>query len=144
MYTSSDQAAGAAVLLVLGLVAEWLLIYSAVRLAVGHANDRRQPRLEAQSTTTPGEVTLAVVNAGSEAAFDVAMGWADDPLGYPLAQTPLLAIGGRLECSLVAATVAGGTQHVRFLKVEWRNGLDLPPRTARRAVLVPSLLSTGT
>jgi hypothetical protein len=141
--TSSDQAA-AAVLLILGLVVEWLLIYSAVRAAVGHANDRRQPKLEAHSTTAPEDVILAVVNSGTGAAFDVAMGWADDPTGHPLAQTPLLEIGGRLESKLAAVAVAGETPRVRFLKVEWRESLDLPHRTARRAVLVPSRLSPGT
>lgn len=144
MYTTSGDALGAAVLLVVGLLIEWLLIYSAVRVAVGHANDRREPRLEAQSTTAPGEVTLAVVNAGSGVAFDVTMAWADDPSGYPLARTPLLAIGGRLECILAAAAAAGETQLVRSLKVEWREGLDLPHRTGRRAVLVPSRLSPAT
>ncbi len=140
MDTTSGDAGVAAVLL-LGLLAEWLLIYTAVRIAVGHANDRRRPVLEAEATAAPDNVRLAVVNAGTGAAFDLAMGWADDPSSYPLARTPLLPIGGRLECNLAAAAVADETMYVRFLKVEWRESPDLALSNARRAVLIPSRLS---
>jgi hypothetical protein len=140
--TSGDSTAGV-VLLILGLLLEWLLIYTAVRVAVGNVRDQRRPALEAGATASADGVRLDLVNKGTGAAFDVAMGWADDPSTFPLARTPMLPIDGRLEFRLAVAQVPDETQYVRFLKIEWRDGPDPSANhsSARRAVLVPSRLS---
>lgn len=145
MYVTSGDSTAGAVLLIFGLVLEWLLIYTAVRVAVGHAHDRRRPVLEAETTTAADGMRLDLLNKGTGAAFDVAMGWADDPSTFPLARTPMLPIDGRLEFRLAVAQVSDETQYVRFLKIEWRDGPDPTAnhRSARRAVLVPSRLSPG-
>jgi hypothetical protein len=140
VYVSNDSSA--IFWFLISLVLMWLIIYTAVRAAVGHFLGRR-PLLEAEATTKPDGVRLTITNAGTGPAFDVAVGWQDEPSKEPLARTPMLRIGGSLEVDLAVRAVEGETQIVRFLKLAWREDPDPSPNlfSGRRAVLVPSRLA---
>jgi hypothetical protein len=141
-YSGGDNSLAGVVLLIISLAISWLFIYSAVRAAVGHALDRVKPRLLAEAHTTPLGVEFAVSNIGTAPAFAVSVGWADRPIGQPLAWTPMLAVNGRLEWTLAAQPVPDETQSVRRLSIGWSTGL-VPSegrRSELRAVLVPSRL----
>ena len=144
MYSQND-ALVAVIYWIVGLLILWLIIYSAVRAAAGHALDRRRPMHMARAEVEPDRVRIVVTNSGSAAAFDVVMGWSDDAATYPLARTPLLAADGHLEAVLPWVPVPGETPVVRILKVEWRTVLD--PASARPQlrlpVLVPARLSVA-
>jgi hypothetical protein len=144
MYqTDATDGFAAVILWILGIVASWLFIYTAVRAAVGHCLDRRRPLLQAVATARPEAVRLAITNTGSGPAFDVSVRWQDE-LSTLLAGTPLLAPGSDLDVDLAVRAVEGETQIVRFLKVEGRHDLDSDPSSRfseRRAVLVPSRLA---
>lgn len=142
MYT--DNGASAALFLV-SLLVSWLVIYTAVRAAVGHALDRAKPRLMAEAHTTAEGVQFVVSNTGTGSAFDVAVRWPNRPTGEVLARTQLLGPNGRLEWTLAIAPIPNETQSVRTLAVDWANGVD--PSAGRQigllAVLVPSQLGAA-
>jgi hypothetical protein len=130
------------VLLLFSLLLSWLVIYTAVRAAVGHALDRAKPRLIAEAHASAESVQFVVSNIGSGSAFDVAVRWSNRPTGEVLARTQMLGINGRLEWGLARAPIPNETQSVRTLTVDWAIGVD--PAAGRQvallAVLVPSQL----
>jgi hypothetical protein len=133
-YSTSDG--GVAMLfLIIGLVLEWLIIYTAVRAAVGFSLDHRRPLVEVAATAGPDGVRLSIMNSGSGLAFDLVVGWEGDPSSQPLASTLMLANGSGLEVDLPVRAVKGETQVVRFLKAEWKgkpgSRRQLPYRAAR-------------
>jgi hypothetical protein len=135
-YNSTD----AGVWLLISVVVFWLLIYSAVRAAVGHALDRVKPRLVAETETTDLGVAFVLRNIGTASAFDVSVAWDGNQTGDVLARAPLLGIDRRLEWTIAAGPVANETASVRRIKVEWATGMESPANRHSRvlAVLVPS------
>ena len=142
MYTDSGTSA---FLLLVSLLLSWLLIYTAVRAAVGHALDRVKPRLMAEAHTTAEGVQFVVSNTGSGSAFDVAVRWSSRPTGEVLARTQMLGLNGRLEWTLAIAPIPNETQSIRTVTADWANGVD--PSAGRQfrllAVLVPSQLGAA-
>ena len=140
-----SDSGGVLILLLIELVGFWLIIYTAVRAAVGHALDRVKPRLVAEARTTPEGVHFVVTNTGTAPAFDGFVRWSARPTGEALAYTPMLGLNGRLEWAVPAEAVADETQSVRKLELDWTGGLD--PSAGRqsttRAVLVPSRLDAA-
>jgi hypothetical protein len=132
----------AVLFLIVSIAITWLVIYTAVRSAVGHALDRVQPRLIADATATPESVSFVVTNVGTGPAFYLSVRWPDEPAGEKLAQTLLLGVSGRLEWTLAAPAVAGEELVVRQLQADW--SIDHEPnalqKSAKLAVLVPSRL----
>ena len=63
--------------LLVSLAISWLLIYTAVRTGVGHALDRVEPRLVAETNITLLGVEFVVSNIGLGPAFDVSVRWLD-------------------------------------------------------------------
>ncbi len=143
-YAGGNGSGDARVLFIISLVIAWLIIYTAVRAAVGHALDRTNPRLVAEATATPDGVHFAILNAGTAPAVDVAVRWFDAPADAILARTPLLCIDARFEWSVPAPSVPGETTSVRKLTLEWARDTDPPGRRSTTcAVLVPSRLDAA-
>ncbi len=140
---SVDSGGSAGLWFIVSVVVAWLVIYTAVRAAVGHALDRDEPRLLAEATASQNGVSFAVTNIGMRPAFDLRVRWHDTPTGEALAHTPMLGANGRLEWSLDVGAVAGETQIVRSLDLNWASGLPAESnrRSAARAVLIPSRLA---
>jgi len=135
---------GAVLWLILLLVVFWLLMYTAVRAAVGHALDRIRPRLGAEARTVPEGVAFSVTNRGTAPAIDLFVRWAGDPAESVLAHTPLLAVDDRLEWTIAAEPIPDETQVVRNLMLDWAVGVDASSSgrtSSRRAVLVPSRMA---
>jgi hypothetical protein len=140
---STGDGGTAALWVILSLVVSWLVIYTAVRTATGHALDRTQPRLVAEAHTTPEGVDFVITNLGTGPAFSVSVWWSDDPAKSILARTPLLAVNGKLEWTLHAEPIPAETRLVRSLQLDWGVGIDASwgRRSGRREVLVPSRLA---
>jgi hypothetical protein len=132
-------------LLLLSIVVSWVVIYTAVRAAVGHTLDRTKPRFVAETHTTEQGVHFLVSNVGTRSAFDVAARWSNAPIGEVLARARLLGPNGRLEWTLMAAPTPDELQSIQTLTVDWANGID--PLAGRQfmhlAVLVPSQLGAA-
>jgi hypothetical protein len=130
--------------LLISLAVSWLIIYTAVRAATGHALDRSKPRLVAETHTTPEGVHFVISNIGSAPAVNVAVRWSDRPAGAVLAQTQLLGPSGKLEWAIAAGPIPGETESLHTLKVDWSSTPD--PSFGRSStslvVLVPSRLDT--
>ena len=141
MYTTGNDSTWL-VWLLISLLVSWLIIYTAVRTGVGHALDRVEPRLVAETHITATGVEFVVSNLGLGPAFDVSARWLDRPTGEALARTPLLGRNGTLEWTVVAAPVPDERQSVLKLKVDWGTTLDPSPgrHSTTLAVLVPSRL----
>jgi hypothetical protein len=140
---SADNSGAAVLWLILSLVVLWLVVYTAVRVAVGHALDRRRQRLVAEVRTTPDGVEFAIANLGTAPAIDLFVRWFNDSDSV-LAHTPLLAENGRLEWTIASEPIPNEIQVVRSLLFDWADGIEQP--TAGRnssgyAVLVPSRLA---
>jgi len=139
---SSDIGGVMVLWLVLWLVVPWLFVYTAVRVAVGHALDRVKPRLLAETQTTPAGVAFTVTNVGTGPAFDLFVRWPGDAAEGALAHSPLLGVNGKLEWTIAAAPAPEEVEKVRSLRLDWSAQLD-PARgrkSAVQAVLVPSRL----
>jgi hypothetical protein len=137
------QTGGEALVWLIVLVAGlWLIVYTAVRAAVGHALDRVKPRLLAEARTTDEGVDFTITNASTAPAFDVSVRWRGGREEDALAHAPMLGLNGRLEWTLPAEPVPGEVQKIRVLELDWVSGLDpaAPRESTRRAVLVPSRL----
>jgi hypothetical protein len=143
---SVDNGGGAVLWLILSLVVFWLVIYTAVRVAVGQALDRNQQRLVAEARTTPDGVEFAITNLGTAPAIDLFVRWSNDSESV-LAHTPLLAENGRLEWTIAGEPIPNETQVVRSLLLDWAVGVDPSAsgrNSSRRAVLVPSRMARPT
>ena len=123
--------------LFISLAITWLIIYTAARAAVGHALDRMRSRLAAEASTTPGGVEFVVSNVGSAPAVDLAVRWLDRPFDEPMARTPLLGVGAKLEWTIAAADVPGDTDEIRRLKLDWAHDPGSGRESAVRVVRVP-------
>lgn len=145
MSVDSGGSAGFVFWFIFSLVVAWLVIYTAVRLAVGHALDRTQPRLLAEAYATANGVQFAVTNVGTGPAFDLSVRWHGTRIGEPLASTPMLGVNRRLEWTISVGPVPGETQIVRRLELSWAMGLypDSIRPSATCAVLVPSRLAAA-
>ncbi len=143
MYVGNDSTW--VIWLLIALIVCWLIIYTAVRTAVGHALDRVEPRLVADTHVTPNGVEFAISNLGLGPAFDVSVRWLDRPTGEALARTPLLGRDATLEWTVVAGPVPDEKPSVLRLKVDWGNNYDqsVGRHSATLAVLVPSRLDAG-
>ena len=142
-YSNGDAGLYAALFLIVSLAITWLIIYTAVRAATGHALDRMKPRFVSEAITTPQSVEFVITNIGSAPAVDLIVRWADTPSGEPLAQTPLLAVNARLEWALAAPQVEGETSAVTSLRLDWSRGPELGRAAIACVVLVPSRLDTA-
>jgi hypothetical protein len=144
-FDGGNASGDALIFFIVSLVIAWLIIYTAVRAAVGHALDRENPRLVAEATTTPDGVHFAVLNAGTAPAIDLTVRWFGAPADATLARTPLLGIDARLEWSVPAPMVVDETTSVRKLTLEWARDTD--PSLGRHSmscpVLVPSRLDAA-
>ena len=129
--------------LFISLAITWLIIYTAVRAAVGHALDRMKPHMVAEATATPDGVQFVVTNVGSAPAVDLVVRWLDQPLGEPIARTPFLGVNARFEWTLAVADVPGETDSIRRLSVQWSRDPDPGNETVKCAVFVPSRLNTA-
>ena len=129
--------------LFISLAITWLIIYTAVRAAVGHALDRMKPHFVAEATAAPDGVQFVVSNVGSAPAVDLVVRWLDQPLGEPIARAPFLGVNARLEWTLAAAQVPGETGSIRRLRLQWSRDPDLGIESVTCAVLVPSRLNTA-
>jgi hypothetical protein len=143
MSVNSGDSTGIALWFVLSVVVAWLVIYTAVRFAVGHALDRTEPRLVVEAHAVATGVQFAVANVGTGPAFDLLVRWKENPVGEPLARTLMLDVSGRLEWTLDIGPIAGEAAIVRRLELSWAMGLspDSIRQSTTRAVLVPSRLA---
>ena len=141
----ADNSSSAFLLLLISVVVSWLIIYTAVRAAVGHVLDRSRPRFVAETNMTEQGVYFLVSNVGTGSAFDVTARWSNAPSGEVLARARLLGPNGRLAWTLAAAPTPDELQSIRTLTVDWANGID--PAAGRQfkllAVLVPSQLGAA-
>ena len=140
---TGDAALTGLLFLLLSLVVTWLILYSAVRAAVGHALDRTKPRFVVETTARSDSVQFAITNVGTAPAVDLVARWLDEPRGEPLARTPILGVNARFDFRLDVPEVAGETDVVRSLKLEWSRGPDLARASVPCVVLVPSRLSAA-
>jgi hypothetical protein len=124
--------------LFISLAITWLIIYTAVRAAVGHALDRMKPRFVAEATATPDGVRFVVSNVGSAPAVDVAVRWTEQPSGEPIVRTAFVGVSARFEWELAVAQVPGTAGSVRGLRLQWSGGPDRSRETATCVVLVPA------
>jgi hypothetical protein len=129
--------------LFISLAITWLIIYTAVRAAVGHALDRMKPRLTAEATPAPDGVEFVVSNVGSAPAVDVTVRWLDRPFDEPLARAPFLGAGAKLEWTIAAPAVPGSTPEIRTLKLSWARDPDSGRESVDRVVRIPLRLSTA-
>ena len=129
--------------LLVSLAISWLLIYTAVRTGVGHALDRVEPRLVAETNITLLGVEFVVSNIGLGPAFDVSVRWLDAAADKALVRPPMLARNGTLSWTVVAEAVPDERQSVLRLKVDWGSSFDpsVGRHSAILSVLVPSRLS---
>jgi hypothetical protein len=140
---STGDGGTAALWVILSLVVSWLVIYTAVRVAVGHVLDRTKPRLVAEASTTPEGVDFVITNSGSGPAFELFVRWAGDAAESVLAHAPLLAVNGKLEWTIAAGPIREETPVVRSLMLDSALGVkpSLGRHSDRREVLVPSRLA---
>ena len=141
---STGDGGTAALWLILSLVVSWLVIYTAVRVAVGHALERSQPLLVAEARATPAGVEFVITNSGTSSAIDLSVRWSGAPKTEILAHAPLLAVNGRLEWTVAVEPIPNETQLVRTLLIDWAVEVDPSSsvrQSSRRAVLVPSRLA---
>jgi hypothetical protein len=103
--------------LLLYLVIAWLVIYTAVRAAVGHASDRRRPLLIARTSDTPDGLRATIQNRGTASALDLKVTWAEAGTDGVLASALLLAVDDRLD--FIADPSTGLPLVVRKLAVQW-------------------------
>lgn len=141
-YDGGNASGYALIFFILSLVVAWLIIYTAVRAAVGHALDRTNPRLVAEATTTPDAVHFAVSNMGTAPALDVTVRWFGTPPEAVLARTPIIGINARFEWVVPVGALPGETMLARKLTLQWTRDPDpsLPRPSTTCAVLVPSRL----
>jgi hypothetical protein len=139
-YSGGDAGIYAALFLLISLAITWLIIYTAVRAATGHALDRMKPRFVAEATTTEDRVQFVVSNVGSAPALDLVVRWLDRPAAEPLARTPLLGVNARLEWTIASAPMTGETQAIRRLRLDWTRDSDPGRAFILLAVMVPSRL----
>ncbi len=155
---SGDAGITAVLFLLISLAVTWLIIYSAVRAATGHALDRMKPRFVAGATTTDEGVRFVVSNVGSAPAVDLVVRWLDRPAGEPLARTPLLGVNATLEWTLAPAPAPAPapaaaptpapaptpaqdeTMAIRRLRLDWTRDSDPGREFIYCTVLVPSRL----
>jgi hypothetical protein len=144
-YDGGNASGYALIFFILSLVIAWLIIYTAVRAAVGHALDRTNPRLVAEATTMPDGVFFAVLNAGTAPAIDLTVRWFGAPSHAVLARTPFLGLDDRFEWTVPAPAVPNETASPRKLTLEWARDPDpsLGRRSMTCAVLVPSRLDAA-
>jgi hypothetical protein len=142
-YSNGDAALTGVLFLIISLIVTWLIIYSAVRAAVGHALDRTKPRFVAEATTNSDGVKFAVTNVGSAPAADLVVKWLDKPHGEPIARTSWLGVNATLEWSLAATPVPDETSAVRGLVLDWSRDPDLGRASVSCFVLVPSRLNAA-
>jgi hypothetical protein len=142
-YSNGDAALTGVLFLIISLVVTWLIIYSAVRAAVGHALDRTKPRFVVEATTNSEGVKFAVTNVGSAPAVDLTARWLEKPVDEPLARVPLLGVNARFEWTVAAVALPGETQTVRSLKLQWTRDPDLGSASVTCVVLVPSRLNAA-
>jgi hypothetical protein len=142
-YSNGDAGLYAALFLIVSLAITWLIMYTAVRAATGHALDRMKPRFVAEAITTPQGVQFEITNVGSAPAVDLTVRWTDRPLGEPLAQALLLAVNARLEWILAVPQVEGEISAVRSLRLDWSRGPELGRAAIACVVLVPSRLNAA-
>jgi hypothetical protein len=142
MYTTMNNDISWLIWLAISVLVAWLIIYTSVRAGVGHALDRAEPRLAADTHVTPTGVEFVVSNLGLGPAFDVSVRWLDRPAGDALVRTPMLGRNGTLEWTVPAGPVPDEKQSLLRLKVDWGNYVD--PSVGRHSttlvVLVPSRL----
>jgi hypothetical protein len=137
-----DNSGQAVLWVLISLIVSWLIVYTAVRTAVGHALDRPKARLVAGAQVTPAGVQFVVTNVGTGAAFDLSVRWSGRPASEVLARIPLLGSNAMLHWMLAAEPEADNLQSVGLLTAAWSTGLE--PASGREsatlAVLVPSRL----
>jgi hypothetical protein len=144
MVVSSD--AGSVVMwMVISLVVTWLIIYTAVRVGVGHALDRDRPRFVAEATPTAAHVNFVLRNTGTGPALDLRVRWSDGAPQDQLAWTPLLAAGAGVQWNVTSPAVPGEAMVVRTLEASWAFNQDPTAGrgSARVLVLVPSRLNSA-
>jgi hypothetical protein len=76
--------------LILSLAVSWLLIYTAVAAAMGHALHTPRARMTVDAHGTGDGVAFVVTNVGTGPAFNLSVRWQGAPIEAALAQTPLL------------------------------------------------------
>jgi hypothetical protein len=128
--------------LFISIAITWLIIYTAVRAAVGHAMDRPAPRLVAEAVTTADEVRFAISNLGTAPVVNLAVRWHRAPAEEYLARTPFLGVNARFEWTMPVPAAQAEELVVRWLEMSWVRHPD--PSLGRRSetcpVLVPSRL----
>ena len=144
MHIEIDDWFGACVVIAIGLVLLFFVVYGAVRLALSDMGGR--PVFSCETSTT-GELNhFVLTNVGSVAAFDVAVRSVRDAYGQPFVRTALLAPqaactwespGGPSVATTMVTPMPLGT--VDWLSVEWRPAPDGPGRWTR----VPVRLAGG-
>ena len=141
MYSTSNDITWL-VWLAISVLVICLIIYTAVRTGVGHALDRTEPKLVADTHVAADGVTFVVSNVGLGPAFDVSVRWLDRAAGDALVLAPMLGRNETLGWTVPAGPVPDERQSVLNLKVDWGNSPD--PSVGRHsttlAVLVPSRL----
>jgi hypothetical protein len=103
---SSTDTGTAWLLLVVAVVVQWLIIWSATRVAFGQALTRR-PALVAVTYQTPDGLVLSVSNRGTVAAADLTVRWRGLPDQQTLASTMVLAADERFDTVIAPPTEAG-------------------------------------
>jgi hypothetical protein len=129
-----------ALFIVLSFVVSWLLIYTAVAAAVGHALHHPAARMTADAHITPEGVEFVVANVGTGPAFDLSVRWQGAAIEPELAHTPLLQERATLVWVLAAPAEPDETLVVRQLELKWGSALNpaFDRRSALLAVLGPS------
>jgi len=132
---SSTDTGTAWFLLVVAILVQWLIVWSAARVAVGQALVRR-PVLVATTRETPEGLILTISNRGTVAAANVAVRWRGQLELPALASSLLLAVDDRAETIIAPGTEAAelrpGVVVVRYVD----GGGSV--RTEQQVVLAPS------
>jgi hypothetical protein len=141
---SSTDPGTAWFLLAIALVVQWLIIWSAARVAFGHALARR-PTLVAMTRQTPEGLVLTVSNRGTVAAANMAVRWRGQPEQQVLASSLLLAVDERVETVIAPGTEAGemqpGVVVVRYVdgggSIRTEQQLILAPASVPESAMLP-------
>jgi hypothetical protein len=145
MINGSGDSGTVLLYLILSLAISWLIVYTAVRAAVGHVMDRAVPRLVAEAITTADGVHFAISNLGTAPAVDMTVRWFLAPADQVMARAALLGVNGRFQWTVPVAAAPDERMAVRKLHLDWAHDTDpsLGRRSSTCPVLVPSRLNAA-
>ena len=124
--------------IILSFAVSWLLIYTAVAAALGHALHSPRARMTADARVTSDGVAFVVTNVGTGPAFNLSVRWQGAPIEAALAQTPLLQERATLQWILTGPAEPDDALQVRQVELQWNSVIN--PSYDRMSTVLPVLV----